>query len=198
MWAFNLQLCSHSTSFTWIYTRIAQDFVKYFAEIYVDSIVIVKLLLLWHQFIVDTYLQHNKGKTIVKIDVIKTHEQIDNAKLCLAQLHTFIYLSSLTWTWKLPSWNIWPATYLPQTSLPLSSLWCEFYTLHSCVIMPSFSTEMSGNWHKMLLIYSFWILRIAPGDILLFVTIYIKNSRSYHQAKFCTRLWINWSIFHQL
>lgn len=93
MWAFNLQLCSHLTYLSWIYTKMSQDFVKYFAEVYFDSIVIVKLLLLWYQFLVDTYLQHNKDKTIVKIDVVRTHEQTDNTSHIVSSTIAYFHIS---------------------------------------------------------------------------------------------------------
>lgn len=72
---------------------MSQDFVKYFAEIYFDSIVIVKLLLLWYQFLVDTYLQHNKDKTIVKIDVVRTHEQTDNTSHIVSSTIAYFHIS---------------------------------------------------------------------------------------------------------
>lgn len=135
MWAFNLQLCSHSTCLSWIYTKISQDFVKYFAEIYFDSIVIVKLLLLWYQFIVDTYLQHNKGKTIMKIDVVKTHEQTDNTSHIVSSTIAYFHISIFpdinmeTAIMKHMASNLSPSDFL---ALEQFVMWILYFTFLCC------------------------------------------------------------------
>lgn len=62
-----------SSSLAFIYTgypkTLANTFLTYVLVLY---IVIVKLLLQLHQVRVDTCLQHNRGRTIMKIDMVKT------------------------------------------------------------------------------------------------------------------------------
>ena len=111
--------------------------------------------------------------------------------------HIFTLLSWLTIIWSLllcsQSWNVWPVMWLPYTPLSLGSLWCESYTLHLWVVMHSFSSDCQ----VIALTEGFWILRTAPWIILLFITIYTTNSRSYHQADCGARLWIKGYIFYQ-
>lgn len=138
----------------------------------------------------------------MKIDMVKTHEQKERCHPTRVEHNTYLHTPVFTdnnmvtaivlIVMKHMANDRAPSYFLALGLFVMLILYFTFVCCNAFLFL-----WMSGNCHRMPLIDGFCILRAAPWDILLFITIYTRNSRSYHQADYGARLRIKGYIFYQ-
>ena len=177
-----------SSSLAFIYTgypeTLANTFLTYVLVLY---IVIVKLLLQLHQVRVDTCLQHNRGRTIMKIDIVKTRTTEGANQIRSGPVRTFtsIFPDTATETAivKHMASNLPPSDFLP---LEQFVVWTLYFVSLCC---PACPFHWNARWvPQNVFNLELWGFENSPWRYLPFIIICIRNSRSYHQAGFGTWL----------